>query len=213
MDQGYRKIFWGLIFVTFHLEIGLLQILPPFIGWIILVLGLGEIRDSLRRSSISTESFKQAGLFGKILVGLTLIGTLGTLSSGEAFLEAPQLLYYPVIVLLLEIVTAYYILEGTHQVFMELGFEEKGEETKRGLRTYLILSLSSAVIIPFALFFHHDLSSVIGILLGVLAMIYLLVSINRIKKFWETDPLGTAVGFKQQKISAEEPVAEGGQKA
>ena len=193
MDQGYRKIFWGFIFVTFHLELGLLQLLPPFVGWMILVSGVGEITDRLRGSSISAKSFKQAALYGKILAGLTLIGTIGTLASGGTFLDAPQLLYYPVIVVLLEIVTAYFILEGTYRVFVELAFEEKGEEMKRTLRTYLVMALSSAVIITFALFFHHDVSSVIGILLGVVAIIYLLVSINHIKKFWEKDPLGKAV--------------------
>lgn len=64
MDQGYRKIFWGLFFVTFYLELSLIKLLPPFVGWLVILWGVGELKEQMENSSISTESFKRAIFFG-----------------------------------------------------------------------------------------------------------------------------------------------------
>lgn len=189
MERGYQKIFWGLIFVTFHLEFGFLKMLPPFIGWMILISGVHEIDSKFQNSSISTESFLRALTYGRILVVLTLIDAMGTLVTGGTMMEHPVFLYYPIIVIMFEAITFFFILEGTHKVFSELSFEEKKEETKTKLRTYLVMVLLSTGILTFTLFFNHTVSMVIGVLLGIIAVIYLLVFFSQLKKFWGQDPL------------------------
>lgn len=74
---------------------------------------------------------------------------------------------------------------------------------KRKLRIYLVLVFSPALIMTFALFFHHGISSVIGILLGVIATIYLLVFISQLKKFWEKDPIGRPIDLNNEGVSSE----------
>jgi hypothetical protein len=189
MEGGYKKIFWALFFVTFHLNIGPLQLLPPFIGWLILLSGLQELTLALQNSSVSTESFERAKTFGRILVGLTLIGTLGALASAGELMETPIMTFYPMLVIALEITTFFHILQGTHEIFSVLGFKERKEESEGKLRTYLLMVLPSTVLLTFSLFFNHSLSMLIGVLLGLIAVIYLLVFFHQVKKFWIEDPL------------------------
>lgn len=190
MERGYKKIFWGLFFVTFHLNLGPLQLLPPFIGWLITISGVHELTSKLQNSSISTESFQRAVTVAWGLVVLTFIGSMGTLASAGELMESSIFLYYPIIVIMLEIITFFYILEGTHKVFSELSFEERKSETQKKLRTYLVMVIPSALIMTFTLFFNHSSSMVIGIILAIIAVIYLLVFFSQLKKFWMQDPLG-----------------------
>ncbi len=198
MDRGYQKIFWGLIFVTFHLNLGPLRLLPPFVGWLILISGLHELTSRFQNSSISIESFQRAISFGKVLVALTLVDTIGTLVAGGALMESLVFLYYPIIVIMLEIIIFFYILEGTYKVFSELSFEERKVETQKKLRTYMVMGISSAVILIFTLFFNHTGTMVIGVLLGIVAVIYLLVYFSQLKKFWEQDPLGKPIDVENK---------------
>ncbi len=200
MERGYKKIFWALFFVTFHLNIGSLQLLPPFMGWLILLSGLQELTSALQNSSISTASFERGRTSGRILVGLTLLGTLGSLGTGGDWMEAPVMTFYPIIIIGLEIITFFYILEGTHEIFSALGFNERKEESEGKLRTYLLMVIPSGVLLTFALFFNHSFSMVIGVLLGLIAVIYLLVFIHQVKKFWMENPLENPVLEKRETL-------------
>lgn len=189
MERGYKKIFWALFFLTFHINLGPLQILPPFVGWLILLSGLQDLTSALQNSSASTESFERGRTFGRILLGLTLMGALLSLASAGEIMESPVLTFYPVVVMTLKILTFFHILEGTHNIFATLGFEELAKETEGKLQGYLLMVIPSTLLIIYSLFFNHSLSMVIGALLGVVAVIYLLVFLHRIKKFWMEDPL------------------------
>jgi len=190
MEQGYKKIFWALFFVTFHINLGPLQLLPPFVGWLILLSGLQDLTSALQNSSVSTESFERARTFGQVLVGLTFMGTLVSLASTGEMMESPVLTFYPVVVIALEIITFFHILEGAHNIFATLGLEELAGETEGKLQAYLLMIIPSTVLLTFSLFFNHSAGMVIGVLLGIIAVIYLLVFFHRIKKFWMEDPLG-----------------------
>ncbi|MDV4150986.1 hypothetical protein R0131_09065 [Clostridium sp. AL.422] len=43
MILGYKKIFWGTILTIFHLNLGTIEILPNFIGFLIISAGIKEI--------------------------------------------------------------------------------------------------------------------------------------------------------------------------
>lgn len=198
MERGYKKIFWALFFVTFHLNLGPLQLLPPFVGWLILLSGLQELTSALQNSSVSTVSFERARTFGQVLVGLTLMGTLVSLASTGEMMESPVLTFYPVVVIALEIITFFHILEGTHNIFATLGFKEREGETEVKLQTYLLIVIPSTVLLTFSLFFNHSTSMFIGVLLGIIAVISLLVFFHRIKKFWMEDPVGKPLVIRER---------------
>lgn len=53
MSEGYRKIFWGIFIATFNINIGMVKILPSFVGFLIISSGLKLILQEA-----GTESFK-----------------------------------------------------------------------------------------------------------------------------------------------------------
>lgn len=46
MIKGYKKVFWGTILKVFHFNIGQMEILPEFIGILIVSSGIRELLDS-----------------------------------------------------------------------------------------------------------------------------------------------------------------------
>ena len=189
MAAGYKKIFWGLFFVTFSLNLGPLQVLPPFVGWLIVLSGLKEVIGALESFPRAKESFQRAKTFGGILVGFTLLGTLGSLAVGGELTDVPLFTFYPVIVIVLNILTFFYILQGTHEVFTSLELKALEKENEEKTQIYLFIVIASTLLLAVALFFHHDMGMIFGALLGIAAVIFLLVHIHRLKKFWEGNPL------------------------
>ena len=45
MASGYRKIFWGFFIATFHLNLGSLMIFPPFIGYVMIMIGISMLHQ------------------------------------------------------------------------------------------------------------------------------------------------------------------------
>ena len=193
MDRGYQKIFWGLLLVTFHLNLGAIQLLPPFIGWLILISGIRELSHRFENSSIATDSFHRGGTIAKALVVLTLLSTIASIAIGRDISESPVFMYYPMLIITLEIIVFFHVLEGTHQIFSTLGFEERALEASKKLRTYLVFALTSAILLIFALFFNHSPTMIIGLMTAIIAVIYLLVYLNQLKNFWMEDPLGKPI--------------------
>ena len=38
MMKGYKKIFWGMFLSIFHVNLGYIRILPPFIAYLVVVI-------------------------------------------------------------------------------------------------------------------------------------------------------------------------------
>lgn len=55
MNNGYKKIFWGFVFATFHINLGAIQIVPTFIGYIIIYLGIEKIAKDYNLKEGSVE--------------------------------------------------------------------------------------------------------------------------------------------------------------
>ena len=45
MSEGYKKVFWGFIFLTFHVKFLNIQILPTFIAYMIVYCGIKKVYE------------------------------------------------------------------------------------------------------------------------------------------------------------------------
>ena len=48
MTTGYNKIFWGFIFLIFHINLGSIKLLPDFISYIIIYFGIKELLEEYK---------------------------------------------------------------------------------------------------------------------------------------------------------------------
>lgn len=56
-------------------------------------------------------------------MGLTFAGTLGTLAFAGTIGDLTAFFYYPILVIILQVITVFDILEATYKVLKALGFE------------------------------------------------------------------------------------------
>ena len=72
MFRGYRRIFWGILLLLFHINIGPVQVLPNFAGYMLMLSGISHLKNvadsnGLRRASIVAGIMIVESLFEFVL--------------------------------------------------------------------------------------------------------------------------------------------------
>src|SRR5690554_3222698 len=119
MTVGYKRIFWGIFIATFNITIGIITILPAFVGWIVVLTGLSELKENS-----PGEDFSGPRISAMILVVASLGGEVLSLlgsSNVESFLP---LLFYPLFVIAIEFVVFHKILEVSVHNFNAMDQQE-----------------------------------------------------------------------------------------
>ncbi len=105
MFSGYRLIFWGIFFISFHINLGNLQLLPNFIGWAMIAGGVGRLRN--RQPS---ESFHKASILAFIAVIYSVITFLTDFAGSQALNFNPNLLFMMMFISIVELLAEYFII-------------------------------------------------------------------------------------------------------
>src|SRR5690606_129684 len=87
---------------------GYIKIVPAFVGWIVVVSGIGILK-----SNHESESFEKSERYTGWLVLLSLLGSLLGLFAGQKSNSSIIFSYYPVILYVVELLMIYEILNGT----------------------------------------------------------------------------------------------------
>ena len=137
MYSGYRTIFWGLFFSTFRINLGTLQILPAFVGWLIVAHGVNLINQDSNIASF-WKSYKYALLLVLIMIigpGLSLFG-----------IEHELLVYWPILFAIIELLFIYHLLVGSDEYF-NAGLERQEEVDCLGtLRVFMLLFIITTIL-------------------------------------------------------------------
>jgi hypothetical protein len=173
MHQGYITIFWGIFFSTFHINIGMLQILPAFVGWLIVANGI----QSLSNKSPS-DSFHKAHNFALIMVVVCIIGPLST------WMEADYLIFdfMPVILSIFELPMIYYLLEGSME---HLQLKENGNtdiDFVGTRKTYMIIFLINTILTCFAITIASPGMMMVVAMIGIFLILWLMQIVHTLKK-------------------------------
>lgn len=75
MTTGYNKIFWGFIFLTFHINLGSIKLLPDFISYTVIYFGIQELKEEYK-----LDSLKQASNCDSILIFMAFVRLIITFS-------------------------------------------------------------------------------------------------------------------------------------
>ena len=177
MDKGYHKIFWGLIILSFYINLGPIKILPAFVGWLTILGGINILVQEYH-----SESFEISAKYSKVLVGLSIIGGLISLFAASYLNNSIVFSYFPIVIVILELLMVNKILEGSIERLKEDELEVNALELEGSQRTYTILFTISTIGIIVAITFN------IGYLLTIVAIFSLLIRffamgmINNLKK-------------------------------
>ena len=183
MFSGYRLIFWGIFFISFHINLGNLQILPNFIGWALIAGGVGRLRN--RQPS---ESFHKASILAFIAVIYSIITFLTEFAGSQALDFNPYLLFTVMFISIVELLTEYFIIKGSAEYLYNCGNIEFADELAGRFRNYLIIDvlILIAVLISFTL---YSPTITIFAIFGLLLRIWFLMIIHGLKKFYMDEDL------------------------
>ena len=176
MYQAYRRIFWGIFFLTFTITIGSLKILPSFVAYIIIHSGINLLYNQYN-SNLLEKSRKAA----VIAIVVSLINIDFDLFIDLDIHSLLSIIWLAVI-LLIELILFYYLLEASTDLLQASGHTELAGEysikTKNYITIYSILAI--ALIICYA-FLISTMMLLISIAL-IIVRIWLMVIINSLKK-------------------------------
>lgn len=144
MEKQYQKIFWGIFILTFHLNLGPIEILPGFVGYLMIYSGC---RCFYEESAL--PSFQTAGRYAAVLSAL---GILDKLLSFNGFLTwTPLATLWMPLMGVLELLLFYHLLGGSIVRMKTTGPKEEVEDLLRTQKN-LTLLLSIQVVLSYLAF-------------------------------------------------------------
>lgn len=180
MEKGYNRLFWGVFIASFNIRLGIITILPPFLGWIVFFGGLTMLNER-----VATYSFGRALKFGIGIIIATLITTVSGGFSSVTSSSSSLLILLPLIPLLLEIGLIYFVLEGSKEALENLGYSTEGKKLEKDSKIYLFFMGLSVLLMIFSMAFGNIFSSYITLGLAIIARVYILFVFSDLKKAWK----------------------------
>ncbi|MCR3956861.1 MAG: hypothetical protein NUK57_11245 [Gudongella sp.] len=177
MIDGYRKIFWGVFITTFSINLGVVKILPAFIGWMVVASGISMLED--RSESVDYQSTKT---ISHILVAITFVGGLLNFLGILSLSSHVMLLFYPLVIMVVELTLLHRILQGSI-IHLELMENKAARDLYIGKdRTYIILSGISIVLVTVSMFLNLETAAFFAAIIALFTRIYLLTAIRSLGK-------------------------------
>lgn len=177
MQDGYRKVFWGLFITTFNIKLGIITILPAFVGWILVSSGLSELNNQTKEGD-----FSRPYTLAMILIIITLFNSLITVLGGSQIRNSISISYYPLLIMAIELVVFHSMLAAAIHNFQALGLVDFVEKYIRKDRTYIILMGLSMTMLILALTMLDDVTVFLAVALAVITRVYLLYVISSIRE-------------------------------
>jgi hypothetical protein len=172
MYNGYRTIFWGIFFSVFHINLGGLQILPAFVGWLIAAHGINLIYKE-----VPSPSFRKAYNFSLIMVVVSLIGPISTwVGASYVILD-----YVPVVFAIVELPVIYYLLEGSMENIKSKGDGSSNGDYEGTLNAYIIIFVLNIILECIAITFVSTGLLMIVAIIGMLLILWLMQIVHSLK--------------------------------
>ncbi len=187
MARGYRRCFWGTFLLLFHVNIGPIPLFPDFVGLLVLLSGLNQVR--MRAGS---PGLWRAAVMTRILCGLSAAEFLLPLIK-ENWLFLPMPASGPVPVPLsalyhglyacLYLTAVYEILDASCEILAIDRLDATAEGTGRRMRLFLVLSLLMEASLWAAVLFTQVQALLYAALAsGLAARVVLLVCFSHLRR-------------------------------
>ncbi|WP_133014675.1 hypothetical protein [Clostridium cuniculi] len=162
MNSGYNKIFWGFIFLIFHIKLGSIKLLPDFISYMVIYFGIKELIDQYK-----LESLKQSANYASILIFIAFIKLLITFSISSEMINN---IYFNIIWMnvfnIVEIIMIYKLLVGSSEI-LKIKNNDLYDNYNNKISIYLIIASIITVGNTINMIFY---SAVIGVCIVFLAL-------------------------------------------
>ncbi|WML32862.1 hypothetical protein [Clostridium sp. OS1-26] len=146
--SSYNKLFWAMIFIIFDINLGSINILPNFIGYILIYSALNELQ-------LQHKIYEKGKIPSIILTILTVKDIIhvsnDNLLSGQFAPPNFWLMALSSVILIINIYLIYIICKGIYLLCLERGLQELKDSAKNRWIAFLSVSIISIFYIPFSL--------------------------------------------------------------
>ncbi len=184
MSSGYRRIFWGFFIMNFHINIGIIKILPPFIGLIVIGRGVELLYENSKH-----YRFKEAKKFVILATIFSIVFELLGFIPIEGILWELTSSVLMAAYAILNLLFIFKILEGAIEV---LKSEDNLELVDRYIeiqKIHLIIDIISIILINISLIYRVMWLGIVGGIIGIGLIIYIMVAIGKLETLYrQEDP-------------------------
>lgn len=178
MEDKYRKIFWGFIITIFNINLGPINILPDFLGYLFIGAGLGNILDEFENNNIKiakkTANFLAFYSIGTYIIFMIILGGQyqykGIVENGVSVLGSS-----------IGLVMAFHIVSGTIDLYISRGYLDFVDSLRKSQRNYCMLYIIGLLLISVSINFFNNFLSIVSVACLFIAQIYFATIISRIK--------------------------------
>jgi hypothetical protein len=120
---------WGLFLSTFHINVGEFQILPAFVGWLMIARAVEEIMKEY-----SLHAYKKAHLYASLVAIETILSfVLNLLVRNNEYIQVLTLIY-----MIFNLLFIYYFMGGSIEYLRIHGKHSEAEHYK-GIQLFFII--------------------------------------------------------------------------
>lgn len=156
--SSYNKLFWAMILITFDINLGPINILPNFIGYMLIYLALNELQHQ-------HKIYEKGKIPSIILTILTIKNVIhvdsNNLLSGQFTPVNYSLVALDSVVSVINIYLIYIICKGIYLLCLERELKELQNSTKSRWVFFLIISIGVIFYMPFSLNMSITFKSII----------------------------------------------------
>lgn len=180
MYDGYNKIFWGALITSFNINLGPINILPNFIGFILIVSGLNTLYG---RSSF--ERYKNVSNMGMLVALLSFIGgVIGRFRfemTNYSFLN----IVWTIGFITIEFIFFFKVLEASIECLQENNYAELKEKYVLKLRNYAIFTIVIILSLGISLILNLETYQAILVVPAFALKIYLISIIYGLRNIFK----------------------------
>lgn len=146
--KSYNILFWAMIFIIFDINLGLINILPNFIGYILIYSALNELQ-------LQHKIYEKGKIPSAILTILTLKDVIhasnDNLLSGQFVPPNFWLMALSSVISIINIYLIYIICKGIYLLCLERGLQGLKDSVINRLIAFLVVSIILIFYIPFSI--------------------------------------------------------------
>lgn len=169
-ESGYNKLFWGIIFIIFNINIGPINIMPNFIGYLFILSGINIL--------IHQNEYYERAKVPAVILAITTIRDLINFSDNNILSPKLQginlwLSLLGAVETLLHLYIIYVICKGIYQLAEERGFDFLRDSASGRYYSYIFISTIILFYTPFSLNMQQE-GNIFLIIFAILNIISML---------------------------------------
>jgi uncharacterized membrane protein len=184
-DTGYNRLFLGMIFILFHINLGPISVLPSFVGYIFIYSGLNIL-------SSQHKIYEKGKLPAIILVVLTLKDVWHNQDNSIVIGNSQSLglvtMLIGAVVAVVDLYLIYIICKGIWELCKERELDSLMTNTTDAWKFYFVISLIFLFSVPFSMNLpteYNIFMFIVGIIKGITS-ICIMVIVRKCKVQLET---------------------------